>query len=178
MTLEYTPTAEVDRRANNAPDRTRLNADVCNSIIEAVRAGNYFETAVSKSGVSRPAFYGWLRRGRDLIEQQARGIEGPLTERDSLLLDFAIRIHEAEAEAEAEAVASIRVDDAKWWLSRKYPDRWGQKTRVEIGNADGQPFRVQQIPMLDMSVYTEEELDELARLIQKGMTGGEVIEAA
>ena len=100
---------------------TKLTDEVREKICEAIRKGNYLETAAAYAGIGISTFYDWIRRG-----DQTRG---------SKFSDFSEAVKKARAEAEAHAVAVIRDaahnswQAAAWWLERSFPDRWGRTHR-------------------------------------------------
>lgn len=115
--------------------RTRLTPDVQNSIVTALRAGNYSETAAAYAGISKATFYEWCARGR--------------REPDSIYADFLDAVESAKAASEVRDVALIDKaatdgswQAAAWKLERKYPQRWGRLTRTEITGADGGELKV------------------------------------
>lgn len=99
--------------------RSKLTPEVQERIIQAIRAGNYRETAAAYAGIHIGTFYRWLQKGE-------RAKSGPYRE-------FREAIERAEAEAEVRHVAIVAkaaTDDPKaamWWLERRFPDRWGRR---------------------------------------------------
>ena len=91
------------------------------SILTAIRAGNYVETAVAFAGISKSTFYAWLKAG-------ARSKSGPYHE-------FSDAVKRALAEAEVNDVeliakaATRNWQAAAWRLERKFPKRWGRGER-------------------------------------------------
>lgn len=88
------------------------------TIIEALRAGNYLETASAFAGISVSTLRNWLRAGR-------RGSTPALAE-------FYRSVTKARATAEMDAMDRIRRDPAwqaaAWRLERMYPQRYGRRT--------------------------------------------------
>ena len=101
----------------------KFDNDACSRLIEAVREGNYRETAARLAGIGRSTFYRWLDKARE-------SPEGPYG-------DFAARLDAAEAEAEADAVRDIREagrttwQARAWYLERRHPSRWGRRAEVK-----------------------------------------------
>lgn len=98
---------------------TKLTPEVQDRILQAIRAGNYRETAARYGGISPATFYRWLERGE-------RARRGPFRE-------FREAVERAESEAEVRYVAIVAkaaTDDvraAQWWLEHRFPERWGRR---------------------------------------------------
>lgn len=106
-------------------------------LLEAVEAGNYWDTAAELAGISQNTIRNWVKRGEDG--------EIPFTE-------FLRALKRAERRAEALAVQRVRQagTDPRFWaaemtfLERRHPDRWarrsegndGPKVVVQIGARD------------------------------------------
>jgi hypothetical protein len=135
---------------------TKLNAEVSEKICQAIRAGNYMETAAAYAGIAKPTLYNWLKRGRD----EPDTIYGALVE--------AVELAVAEAEVRDVALIAKAADDGVWqasaWrLERRYPDRYGRRTRHDVsGRVDVRPT-----PYLDVSKLTGDELATLTGLLRK-----------
>ncbi len=121
--------------SKKAPGRpTKLNSEVTDRIISAIRAGNYLDTSAAHAGIHRDTLHAWLRDG-------ANG-------KSAELQAFSDAVQKAIGDAEALHVARIadatktHWQAAAWWLERRYPDRWGQKLRQEITGAEGGPVVV------------------------------------
>lgn len=118
---------------------TKLTPEVHEIIVEAVRAGNYIETAALAAGIHRDTFYGWLERAKD--------------EPGSIYSDFSDALESAKAEAEKRdlSIISQAAHDGSWqaaaWkLERKHPQRWGRVNRTEISGPDGSAVKVEVSP--------------------------------
>jgi hypothetical protein len=113
------------------------NADTVQELLEAIKNGNYLETAASLAGVSENAVRNWVKRGE--------AGEAPY--------DLFMRAYKrASAYAEAEDLGKVRKagDDPRFWaanmtaLERRHPERWarrqegndGPKVVVQIGVRD------------------------------------------
>lgn len=85
------------------------------TILTAIRGGNYSETAASLAGVGKSTFYEWVEK----------------------YPDFADAVEEAKSEAEANMVALIVTaartswQAAAWYLERTKYKRWGRKDKIE-----------------------------------------------
>lgn len=100
--------------------KPKLTRELNQRICEFLRAGNYAEVACASVGVGTTTFYRWLE------EAETRG---------GLFREFRDAVLAASAEAEMEAVTIIRSvktpEHAKWFLERRFPERWGRKERHE-----------------------------------------------
>ena len=105
------------------PRVCKLTPELEKRLLDAIRAGNYVETAVAYVGISKETYYKWLRRG-------AKG--------EAKFKAFADAVMQCQAESEARDVAIIgsaavsQWQAAAWRLERKHPERWGRKDRVEM----------------------------------------------
>lgn len=127
---------------------TKLNADVQERILEAIRAGNYNDTAAKYAGIGVSTFYSWMERGRRERERAAALNTAP-DAKEALYLDFMEAVERAEAESEvrdvaiiARAAATGTWQAAAWRLERKYPRKYGRFDRNEISGPDGGAVRI------------------------------------
>lgn len=104
---------------------TKLDAKVADTIITAVRAGSYLETAAALAGIDKATLFRWLKEG-------ARRGEGPLTE-------FCNAVQKAMADAElcdltviTKAAEAGTWQAAAWRLERKHPDRYALPRRMTV----------------------------------------------
>lgn len=113
---------------------TKLTNEVQEKILQAIRGGNYREVAARWAGIDPVTLTRWMRRGE-------QGRRGPYVQ-------FCQAVLEAEQQAELRAVALIMKgaasdpNHAKWWLERKFHERWGRRERTEHTGADGGPVAV------------------------------------
>lgn len=100
------------------------------TIIEALRRGNYLETAAALAGVSRSTVFAWLKEGES--ETGRPELKG-----------FAEDVRRAQGEAEARLVETIdtaATDDwkaAAWRLERSAPSRWCVRIRESVRDEMG-----------------------------------------
>lgn len=110
------------------PRPTKLTPETQARIIQALEAGNYFETACGYAGVSATTGYNWMNKGRESTS--------------GIYFEFLNAVEKASSNAEARNVALIQQaakdtwQAAAWWLERRAPDRWGRQ-RQEITGANG-----------------------------------------
>jgi transposase len=116
---------------------SKLTPEVQARIIEALRAGNYQDTAAAYAGVSRTAFYRWMEQGAQPDAAQP-------------YKDFRDAVEKARAESEVRNVALIQraASDgtwqaAAWFLERSFQQRWGRKQ--ELSGPGGGPIQVEQL---------------------------------
>lgn len=103
---------------------SKFNPEVANTIVLAIRAGNYMETAAAHAGVNKDTLHDWLRRG-------ARG-EKPY-------IEFSDSVKKALADAEmtdvmlvGKAAQAGAWQAAAWRLERRNRKRWGKHIKVEL----------------------------------------------
>lgn len=110
-----------------------LTPAVQETILAAIRAGNYKATACAKAGIHRDTLHGW--------EQRAATGEEPFA-------SFSDALQKAEAEGEATLLDEIRcaqpsipgeggrgadIWQAKAWiLERRWPKRWAARVRQQV----------------------------------------------
>ena len=105
---------------------SKISKEVVDRIINAVKAGNYIETAAAYAGISKPTLYAWMKKGNE----QSKGI----------YRDFLNAIEKALAESEVRDVmiiGSAAKDNwqaAAWRLERKFPKRWGRHDRLDLNH--------------------------------------------
>jgi hypothetical protein len=140
----------------------KLTAARRQRIVAAARLGAHREQAALAASISRATLQAWLAKGET---------EGA----PDRFRDFARAVREAEAEAELEALRSIEraaVDGdwrAKCWLlERRWPDRWGRRTRHEVSGPYGEPLELELPAGLgDLAKLSDRELDELGKLMDR-----------
>ena len=100
---------------------TKFTQERAKRIVDAIRGGIDAVVAAKAGGISQSTFYEWRKRGENG--------ERPFAQ-------FVAELEQAAAQAEAYAVALIyramQRDPrwAKWFLERKYPQRWGHRPLV------------------------------------------------
>jgi len=101
---------------------TKLTPELQAKIVNAIKAGNYIETAAAFAGVSKQSIYTWMRTG-------ARAKSGKKRE-------FVDAVQKALAQAEMDALAIVTTAAGKHWtaaawrLERSHPGRWGRRLEV------------------------------------------------
>ena len=127
----------------------KLTPGVTKRLAEAIKAGNYYETACQYVGIDYATFRRWMIKG----EKAKSGI----------FCDFCDAIKKAEAEAEYRMVALWQQQIPEDWraaekfLANRYPDRWGRKEyiKADIKNHNTNVD-------VDLTQFSVEELRKLA----------------
>jgi transposase len=127
---------------------TKLTPEKQEEILRAIRNGNYIETAAACAGISKPAFYDWLKRGaleKDRVEKDPRY---RIRKEEQKFVEFSNAVQKALAGAEDEDLSLIRRASrlgawqaSAWRLERKFPNKWGHKARVEVTGKDGESIK-------------------------------------
>lgn len=137
----------------------KLTPELQNEICRVIRAGNYIETAAAYAGISKTTLYDWMRKGR----AQKRG----------KYRDFVTAVEKALAEAEIRDVMIIAKaaeenwQAAAWRLERKFPERWGHKTRIDANlEHSGQLDHTHHIDLSKLSMEELEVLEQIASRLQ------------
>jgi hypothetical protein len=119
--------ATKKRRAvsGEGPSRTgrklKLTDDLGARILQTLALGATHRTACRSVGIAKSSFYAWLLKGE--------------RSESTLFRDFLDAVRQVEAQREMEALATIyqaAAHDwraAAWYLSRRYPERWGHSKR-------------------------------------------------
>lgn len=93
-------------------------------IVNAVRRGNYIAVAARLAGISRQTLHRWCRAGRKYPYSKygkfLKAMNNALAEAEADKLNIINKAAESDWRA------------AEWWLSRKFPDRWGKKDFTQI----------------------------------------------
>ena len=94
---------------------TKLNKQLEAQICKLLRKGNYVETVCDYVGIPPERFYQWLKRNPEFREA----------------------VKKAMAEAEIKILAKIQRKVSNWqalawFLERRYPNKWGNKTRLDV----------------------------------------------
>lgn len=112
---------------------TSLTPEVQETIIAAIRSGNYKATACSLAGIHRDTLHSW----------EVRGAAG-----EEPFASFSDALQKAEAEAEADLLTEIRTAQSStpgpggngpdlwqakaWIMERRWPKRWAARVRTAV----------------------------------------------
>ena len=128
-----------------------LSESVIKKTYEILRAGNYRPVAARLLQIEWTTWMDWRRAGEIISKGLASGeVDASLmTRSQKLYLKFYQAVVTGEAEAEAESLSLIRTASfdnwqaAAWYLSRKHPEKWSEKQRVEHTGIPERPVVVQ-----------------------------------
>lgn len=139
-----------------------LNDELIETIAQAIRVGSYVETAVALAGVSKDSFYRWLRQAEnddanEMTVKLSDAVKKALAESEKRDLDV---IDRAAQQGEWTAAA--------WRLERKFPNKWGRQSKVQLEHTgmDGGPIEVQSMTEDEMETRIEKLLQKRAVLIE------------
>lgn len=102
---------------------SKLTPEVKERLLQAIRAGNYYDTACAYASIDYSTFRRWITRGEKA--------------RSGMYHDFCEAVKKAEYEAEARLVAQWQQHMPGDWkaiatfLERRHPDKWGRRDRVK-----------------------------------------------
>lgn len=119
---------------------TKLNYEVQEKIVQAIKAGNYIETAAAYAGISKSTLYDWLKRGEREKQRVAKNPRYRIRKSEKIYVDFSDAVEKALAEAEMRDVLLIgkaaeeQWQAAAWRLERKFPERWGRRVIEHSGD--------------------------------------------
>lgn len=95
-----------------------LTEALAEAICNHLRAGHYRQTAAQLVGIHPTTLSDWMGKQREPYKS------------------FQEAVRKAEAEAEQIQLAKVAESpdpaDAKWYLARKFPDRWAETRRVDV----------------------------------------------
>jgi hypothetical protein len=98
--------------------QSKLTEELAKAICAYLEAGHYRQTAAQLVGIHPTTFSDWMGKEREPY------------------LTFQTAVRAAEAEAERKQLAKIAESpdpaDAKWYLARKFPDKWAETRRVDV----------------------------------------------
>jgi len=140
---------------------SKLTPEIQKKIIEAIKAGNYYEAACAYAGVSYSTLRGWIVKGEKA--------------KSGKYLKFLEAVRQAEAEAEARIVLQWQKAMPEDWraaqafLERRYPERWGKKeTHVVEGGDQKKPIKLQVEGNIDELL---EQYERIIKRIQQNSMG-------
>ena len=112
----------------------KLTPERQEKICALIRAGHYKKVAAAQSGISERNFYQWIARG----DPEHPGYK-------KRYADFASAVEQAEAESELVLLDEIKKGGPREHLEilkRRFPERWGDRHRMEHSGPGDQPMAV------------------------------------
>lgn len=151
--------ATTKRKKGGPP--SKLNPSTHETIVNAIRAGAYIETAAAMADVGRSTLHAWLRRG-------ANETSGPYREfhRDVSKAAAASEVHDVALIGKA---AESVWQAAAWRLERKHPERWGRRQVIQVGTSDD----LLKSAEIELANLSDQELAALEMLLSKGTKKGD-----
>lgn len=107
--------------------RSKYTPELVRQICQILAEGNPRRTACVLAGVSEETFYTWLRAKPEFSEAIKKAEEEAIRRNVSII----------------QSAAREHWQAAAWWLERKAPDEFGQRSRqtVEVTGPDGGPVQ-------------------------------------
>ena len=130
---------------------SKLTPELQAEIIVLLKTGNFIETTCYTVGINKSTFYDWMKKGE---ESNHPGNKYKI---------FREAVVQAMAWSEARDVALIAKHSENdwravaWRLSRKYPDKWGEKVYedLDLDMEDLEKVDLMDIPKEDYIVIKE-----------------------
>jgi hypothetical protein len=111
------------------------------TLVQALRGGNYFEHACAFAGIAPSTAYRWIERGRNEAARIEAGDKPDANETE--YLELCNTIEKARAEAVVANVTIIQQaarsgtwQAAAWWLERTMPQQFGRQIKAEVTTND------------------------------------------
>lgn len=147
----------VRRRGAGRP--LLLTASKIKSIAQHIEQGNFAVTACALEDISERAFYSWLNTGKQ--DEQA----GEIT----IYTQFMQSIKKASAIAESRSVQFALLGESGWqsnmvWLERRFPDRWGKQSKLNMEEARDFVHRV--MGALSVHIADREVLEKIVNEVR------------
>ncbi len=117
---------------------TKFNEERAERLLQAVRGGNYLETASRYAGISYGTLRRWLLKADD-------------DDAPPEYQEFKEALEKARADAEVASLARIQKASSEgawqasaWFLERSWPERWGRRdtNRIELVGDGGGPVKI------------------------------------
>jgi transposase-like protein len=152
--------------------RTKLTNEVKGQIVATISMGLTDKDACVVAGISEVTFYEWLNRGRNKEGYNGRKWA-------PVYATFANEVERARVANKVHHVRNIyRASETQWqasaWmLERRFPEEYGRRDRIDVGNAEEKPFKAEVLFADAESVSAIEALMARAMVEEtKALTGG------
>lgn len=124
---------------------TKLTAEIIEKVRGLIVLGLTYKLVAQNIGVSEETFRKWRKEGNEIIEAKKR-FETPY---ESLLKELVLTVQKANSEAVSRRLARLDkgAQEGKhqidmWFLERRFPDEFGSKQIVKVGNENDEPLKV------------------------------------
>lgn len=147
---------------------TKLNYEVQEKIIQAIKAGNYMETAAAYAGINKSTLYDWLKRGEREKQRMGKNPRYRIRKSEKPYVEFSDAVEKALAEAEMRDVLLIgkaaeeQWQAAAWRLERKFPDRWGRRV-LDVEHKGSLEVKNDDIRRIEQQLEKDDESRELLK---------------
>lgn len=127
------------------PGRTRFTKELGRRICERIADGEGLIAVARELGIPRRTVSAWVKRYAGFAADYARACETRLCLMEERILELCETAQQAadsgapDARVRIEA-AKLEIDTLKWTLSRLLPARWGEKNKLELTGAGGEPL--------------------------------------
>jgi len=124
---------------------TKLTEELIQQIRGLIVLGLSYKLVADNIGVSEETFRKWRKQGTTLLEEQ-KLLKTPM---ENLLIELAKTVKTANAEAVSRRL--LRLDEGAkegkhqidmWFLERRFPEDFGSKQVVKVGNENDEPLKV------------------------------------
>lgn len=142
---------------------TKLTTEVEETILKAIRSGNYAGTAATYAGVDRSTYFRWLERGDPAGTAPT----------DGRYRAFRARVEQAKAEAEVRDITMIAKAGERdwraraWSVERRHPERWARRAAAEEERSSLERALAAAGTSYRLAALSEPEQNDLARLLDR-----------
>ena len=170
--LEVIQTGETERRTVSLA--FKLTPKRRNTLLEKLRSGVDLPHAAAACGVTERTVLRWVERGKEALHNEDEiAIEDLPYARLVLAIREEIANQQVAALEQMQEHGQTQWQATAWWLERTDPDQFGRRYRMEVGNANNEPLKVQVDGLDGASLET---LKELRKSLQRLHDEHEVIE--
>ena len=141
--------------------RSKYTDEQILAIVKEGEAGRKVADPCRTHRITEQTYYNWLNRGQADLASEDEADHG------SIYAEFFESVKQAESEAEVKQLRAMQTDDKwqrrAWWLERRYPKRWGQKSAVELSGPGGGPLAVASSAdaMAELEAFLDERKDSI-----------------
>ena len=127
------------------PGRTRFTKELGKYICNRIAEGEGLVPVAREIGVPKRTVTGWVKKYTGFAADYARACETRLCLMEERILELCEEAREAgesgapDARVRIEA-AKLQIQTLQWTLARLLPARWGEKNKLEVTGAGGEPL--------------------------------------